>query len=297
MNENPATEGNAPAADTATAEDEKQETPGSFLRFVLLVALAALCFRSFAFTMFSIPSESMLPRLMVGDYLAASKWPYGYSKHSMPWDIPVIPGRIFADEPERGDIVIFKHPIDNTDYIKRVIGLPGDTVEMREGVLFLNGNAVEKVKIEDFIQPVDQHMLDAQERRRQEGFLAESPCRRLVFEETNTEGERQCRYPQFSETLPNGVKYNVLDLGPNPKDTYGPRIVPADTLFLLGDNRDNSQDSRFPAVAGGGLHFVPQNKLVGRASAMMWSTDGSAEWIKPWTWFSAARWERMGEGI
>ena len=249
-------------------------------------------FRSFIFSPFSIPSESMLPRLMIGDYFVAAKWPYGFTRYSLPMNAPLIPGHLFGDLPERGDVVVFKHPIDKADYIKRVIGLPGDTVEMREGVLFLNGEPVEKQPMADFLQRVDQHLLDA-------AALAgrESPCTWGGIEETLPDGERQCRYMRFRETLPSGVSYEVLDFGETGPDNWGPEIVPEDHVFLMGDNRDNSQDSRFRARAGGGVGWVPLDHLVGRASMMVWSTDGSAEWINPWTWFTAARWERMGEGI
>ena len=126
---------NAPAAEV----ESERESWGSFAGFVLKLALVVLVFRSFVFSPFSIPSESMLPRLWNGDYLLAAKWPYGFSKYSLPFELPVIPGRVLSDAPERGDVVIFKHPIDGTDYIKRVIGLPGDSVEIRAGRVVLNG--------------------------------------------------------------------------------------------------------------------------------------------------------------
>jgi len=261
--------------------EHQSETLGSFLLFLVKLALAVLIFRSFIFSPFSIPSESMLPRLMNGDYLVAAKWPYGYSDYSLPFSAPLIPGRLFAGQPERGDVVIFKHPIDNTDYIKRVIGLPGDTVAMRGGQLFLNGEPVAKERIEDFVIPVSPN----------------TDCAWAAVREADGEGGEQCRYARFRETLPSGRSYDVLDFGPTPQDDYGPLIVPEGTIFVMGDNRDNSQDSRFPAMPGGGVGLVPQENLVGRASAIMWSTDGSAEWIKPWTWFTAARWSRIGEGL
>lgn len=260
------------------AEEEQQESWGSFGLFVLKLALVVLIFRSFIFSPFNIPSESMLPRLWNGDYLLAAKWPYGFSKYSMPFNLPVIPGRVFASEPERGDIVIFKHPIDGTDYIKRVIGLPGDTIEVRDGQVVLNGKAIPKVRIEDFVIPASPN----------------TDCAWGATEETDAEGNTVCRYTRFRETLPNGVTYDVLDFGPAMNDNYTSRIVPEGRMFVMGDNRDNSQDSRVPASAGGGVGLVPQDNLVGRATVMMWSTDGSAEWVKPWTWFTAARFGRIG---
>ena len=231
----------------------------------------------------------MLPRLMIGDYFVAAKWPYGYTRYSLPLNAPLIPGRILGDLPERGDVVVFKHPIDKADYIKRVIGLPGDTVEVRDGVLVLNGEPVTKEPMADFVQRVDPHLLEA---ARLAGRT--SPCAWGGVEERLPDGARQCRYMRFRETLPTGASYEVLDFGPTPQDNWGPRIVPEGNVFLMGDNRDNSQDSRFPARAGRGVGWVPLDHLVGRASTMVWSTDGSAEWFMPWTWFTAARWDRLG---
>lgn len=274
------------------AKEDDKESLGSFLWFVIKLALIALAFRSFVYSPFSIPSESMLPRLMIGDYFVASKWPYGYTRYSLPLNAPLIPGRILGNLPDRGDVVVFKHPIDKVDYIKRVMGLPGDSVEMRDGVFVLNGEPVRKEQAADFVQPVDPHLIDA-------ARLAgrQSPCAWGGVEEARPDGGRQCRYMRFRETLPSGVSYEVLDFGTTDKDTWGPRIVPDGHVFMMGDNRDNSQDSRFPARPGGGVGWVPLDHLVGRASVMVWSTDGNAEWIKPWTWFTAARWDRMGDGI
>ncbi|WEK48371.1 MAG: signal peptidase I [Candidatus Andeanibacterium colombiense] len=247
-------------------------------------------FRSFAYAPFSIPSESMMPRLQIGDYLLASKWNYGFSNYSLPFGLRPFPkGRILASQPERGDVVIFKAPPrEKEDYIKRVIGLPGDQIQMVGGVLFINGVEVKKRRIADFVQPIDAAMLrDAKARERV------SACFSLKFEEQTPDG-RVCRYSQFVETLPNGIGYKVLDFGTTWQDDTPPRVVPDGMLFLMGDNRDNSMDSRFPAADGQGVGLVPQDNLVGKASVMIWSTDGSAEWIKPWSWFTAARWSRIG---
>lgn len=259
---------------------EKPETLGSFALFVLKLVIGVAIFRSFLFTPFTIPSESMLPGLMNGDYLVAAKWPYGYSRWSLPWSAPVIPGKIFASDPERGDVVIFKHPVDKVDYIKRAIGLPGDTVAMRDGQVILNGEPVKRVRIADFVLPMS----------------ANTGCTsagRVVAAPTG----QACVYMRFRETLPSGVSYDTLDFGATPQDNFGPVIVPEGHVFMMGDNRDNSADSRFEAAPGGGVGLVPEELLVGRASAVLWSTDGSASWINPVSWFTAARRERIGDGV
>lgn len=269
-----------------TAEEKKEE--GSFAVFLVKLVIVVLIFRTFIFATFSIPSESMLPRLMVGDYLFTAKWPYGYSQASMPFDIELWDGRIPDAVPDRGDVVVFKHPVDRQDYIKRVIGLPGDTVQVRGGVVYINGTAIRKERVEDFV-------------------VEQSPntvCRDPRFTEIDGAVTR-CRYPQFRETLPEGRSYNVLDFGAdtglnrwnvNPDETT-PQMVPEGMVFVMGDNRDASLDSRFPPESNYGVGFLPIENIVGRASFIAFSTDGGAEWIKPWTWFSAARWGRIGDGI
>ena len=253
------------------------------LRFFVTLALIAFALRSFIVAPFSIPSESMLPRLLVGDYLFVTKWPYGYSRHSLPWSIPLIPQRILARAPERGDVVVFKNPADNrTDYIKRVIGLPGDLVQLKGGQLILNGEPVPKVRIADLLDPISPN----------------SPCKptpesKIVIEGQLGEGAI-CRYPRYRETLPGGRTYEVLDIGAVAADDTPVFVVPDRHFFLMGDNRDRSADSRFPAAIGGGIGLVPEENLVGRALVSFFSTDGSAEWLKPWTWPAAARWSRIG---
>lgn len=270
-------QGSAVAGEPAApAKPAGKDTPGSFAWFVFKLALAVFVFRSFIFSFYSIPSESMLPRLWNGDYFIAAKWPYGYSRWSLPFNLPLIPGQVLSAPPQRGDVVVFKHPVDKVDYIKRVIGLPGDSVGMADGQVMLNGKPVRRARIGDFVLP-------------------NSPNTGCAW--GGAASPASCTYARFRETLPSGVTYDTLDFGPTPQDNFTPVIVPQDTVFVMGDHRDNSQDSRFPAAAGGGVGLVPQELLTARASGMVWSTDGSAEWHKPWTWFFAARGNRMGRGI
>ena len=259
----------------------RHESRGSYLRFVALLVLAVLAFRSFLFTPFTIPSESMLPSLIKGDYLIAAKWPYGWSRWSLPFDAPLIEGTIAAKLPERGDIAVFRHPVDRTEYIKRVIGLPGDSVAMRGGQLVLNGTAVPKRRFADFRIPVSPN----------------TSCAWGAAKEPAPDGAHQCRYARFEEVLPGGRSYLVLDFGATPQDDFGTVTVPAGHVFMLGDNRDNSQDSRFAARPGAGVGLVPTEMLAGRAEIVLFSTDGSAAWWNPLSWFTAARWNHIGERL
>ena len=272
----PADEAPAIPAKPAKKED-------SFPVFVLKLAIAVVLFRSLVFAPFYIPSESMLPRLVNGDYLLLAKWPYGFSRRSLPFGLPLLPEhRVLASDPARGDVVVFKAPAHfEEDWIKRVIGLPGDTVQMKGGQLWLNNAAIPKVRIADFEVAVSPN----------------TRCYSSQFMAKRADGADVCRYPRFTETLPGGKSYQVLDLGPRPKDDTDPVVVPEGSVFLMGDNRDNSEDSRYPADPAGGIGLVPIDNVLGRATVMMWSTDGGAEWLKPWTWFTAARWDRLGGGF
>jgi len=267
---------------SATTIDPPKKEKGivqDYAEFLLKLGIFVFILRSFIFAPFSIPSESMLPRLFVGDYLIVTKWNYGYSKHSLPWSIPLIPGRIFKSIPTRGDVVVFKAPPANdTDLIKRVIGVPGDVVQMRDGVLWLNGAPIPKVRIADFVQPVSPN----------------THCLTAEAAETATDGTARCRYARFRETLPGGKTYNVLDFGPTMPDNTQAYTVPENNIFMMGDDRDNSGDSRLEA---GGFGFVPIENVVGKAQFTVFSTDGSANYMLPWTWFTAARWGRIGEGF
>ena len=188
---------------------------------------------------FNIPSGSMQSTLLVGDYLFVSKLSYGYSRYSFPFGLNLFNGRLFASQPKRGDVIVFKTPADNsTDYIKRLIGMPGDRIEVRQGVVWLNGKEVPRRRVGDFI-------LD--------------------------EDGRVRSIPRYEETLPEGRTYFVLDEYNSPADNYGPVTVPAGHYFMMGDNRDNSADSRMPVGRGGGVSFVPFDNLVGRADFLFLS--------------------------
>jgi signal peptidase I len=248
-------------------------------RFLLLFFLFAILLRTFVVAPFMIPSGSMMPDLRIGDYLFVAKWPYGYSRYSIPFGLAAFEGRFWAGEPKRGDVVVFRYPGEDEDWVKRLIGLPGDRVQMRGGQLFLNGKAVPKVRVADWLMPV----------------TANSPCRYggRVRAPVVDRGEAVCRYPRFRETLPEGRSYEVLDQVEGIADDTPVYTVPAGHYFMMGDNRDDSADSRF-SLEQKGVGLLPGDYVIGRAMIAFFSTDGSAEWLKPWTWFSAARWERVG---
>jgi signal peptidase I len=217
---------------------------------VIYAVLIALVVRTVAFEPFNIPSSSMVPTLLVGDYLFVSKFSYGYSRYSLPLGLPLIPGRIFYTEPKRGDVAVFKLPADNkTDYIKRIIGLPGDRIQVKHGLLYINGEPVKRERIADY------------EIHNQLGSVT--------------------RVAQYIETLPNGRKHPIIERSDNgPLDNTGVYVVPPDHFFAMGDNRDNSQDSRVLREVG----YIPKQNLVGRAEFLFFSTDGSARLWQIWKW-------------
>ena len=236
---------------------------GETVRTIVYAVLIAGVIRTVAFEPFNIPSESMLPTLLVGDYLFVSKYAYGYSRHSLPWSPGLFSGRIVESMPERGDVAVFKLPRDNaTDYIKRIIGLPGDHIQMKGGRLILNGKLVERERVEDFAY--------------KDGFG------NVYF------------VPQYRETLPNGASYRTLDLLQNSDhDDTKEYVVPPAHYFAMGDNRDNSLDSRVNSAVG----FVPAENLVGRAEVLFFSTDGSARIWEVWKWPFAVRYHRLFQGL
>jgi signal peptidase I len=226
---------------------------------VFQALLIALLFRTFLFQPFNIPSGSMKETLLVGDYLFVSKFSYGYSHYSLPFSPRLFSGRIWSGAPERGDIVVFRLPKDDSvDYIKRVIGLPGDHIQMIGGVLHINGKPVERERIEDFV-------------------------------ETDAQGTTT-RTKRWRETLPNGVSYTTLDLVDNGfYDNTPVYQVPAGHYFMMGDNRDNSTDSRVLSQVG----YVPFENIVGRAQIIFFSIrEGEHAWMV-WRWPWAVRWNRL----
>jgi signal peptidase I len=236
------------------------------LKTVVYAILIALVVRTVAYEPFNIPSGSMIPTLLVGDYLFVSKFSYGYSRFSLPFGFPLLfpgrPARIFFHSPERGDVVVFKLPTDNsTDYIKRVIGLPGDNIQMRSGILYINDKAVPRKPIEDYLY--------------QEGDGAVIPMK------------------QYIEILPNGREHRIIKIGDDgPLDNTPVYQVPPGDYFMMGDNRDNSQDSRVMSAVG----YVPAENLIGKAQFIFWSLDGAQLW-EIWKLPFATRYDRFFHGI
>jgi signal peptidase I len=204
----------------------------------------------------------MYPTLEIGDYLFVSKYTYGYSRYSLPAGIPLIGGRIWYDAPQRGDVVVFKNPHEvHTDYIKRVIGLPGDRVQVKDGRLFINGEMVERTE-------TDKYMIDD---------YVDMP----EF------------YHQYYEKLPGGKEHRILEISDGERivDNTEEFVVPADSFFMMGDNRDRSNDSRIS------VGFVPKENLVGKAKFIFFSHNDKGSLFKPWTWYRAIRWRRIFRGI
>jgi signal peptidase I len=283
----PAQDPAATSAAGAPAADAKKGTDwwGEFKAIFWLV-LAVLAFHSFIAKPFYIPSESMMPVLLKGDRLVVSKYPYGWSWVSPSFHIwPRTDGRLLGSLPERGDIVIVTPPGQRADYIKRVIGLPGDRIELIGGVVFINGAEVRRERREPTMFPVDDNL----------------PCLpdqfRLDFRVTDAEGRTWCRMPVFREHLPNGRYYDTIDVGYSPVDDVAPILVPAGHVFLMGDNRDHSADSRVGLAEQGLGGPVPWENIGGRAEFITFSLDGSSSYFNPISWFTALRGGRAGSTL
>jgi signal peptidase I len=268
---------------------ETKESKGSAVwredRGLLWVLVAVLAFHSFVAKPFYIPSESMMPGLLKGDRLVVSKYPYGWSWVSPSFHVfPHWTGRMLGKMPKRGDIVIVTPPGQSDDYIKRVIGLPGDTVEVRRGRLVLNGRPVRSELRPPALIPIDPNVPCGDE---SSGSVASS------------NGRDYCRLPIVRESLPGGPTYDTIDLGISPGDDFGPVRVPADHVFLMGDNRDRSADSRFalgpPENGLGGP--VPWENIGGRAEFITFSLDGTTRIVNPVSWFEALRSGRAGRSL
>lgn len=255
------------------------------IRGLFLLLLAVLAFHSLVAKPFYIPTMSMMPNLLVGDRLVVSKYPYGWSWVSVSFHLlPPMKGRIMGSTPEYGDIVIATPQGVNADYIKRVIGRPGDTIEVRSGRVILNGEEVLRSVQPNLLLPVD----------------VNSPCNASDFpmlKMRGADGKFYCELPIVRETLPNGVSYNTIDLGPDyPLDDYGPYTVPAGHVFLMGDNRDRSADSRASREELGLGGAVPLENIGGRAEIVTFSLDGSTSW-NPATWWESLRGDRAGTSL
>ena len=248
-----------------TASTEQKRRKGGFaetLRVMVQALLLALVIRTFLFQSFNIPSGSMEATLLVGDYLFLSKYSYGYSHYSLPFSPPLFSGRIFGSEPKPGDVVVFRLPSDDqVDYIKRVIGLPGDRIQMIDGLLHINGTAVKRERAADYID--------------------------------RDEGPRPFRVKRWRETLPNGVSYYTLDHTDRGEyDNTEIYVVPSGHFFAMGDNRDDSLDSRVPP-ASGGVGYVPFENLIGQAKVIFFSIGDDGQAWQVWRWPSSLRWDRL----
>ncbi|MGE5148002.1 MAG: signal peptidase I [Candidatus Eiseniibacteriota bacterium] len=255
--------------EAAPAKAASQDSVWETIKTIFYAVLIALVVRTVAFEPFNIPSRSMLPTLLVGDYLFVSKYSYGYSRYSfsqfgisLPFSFGGDTGRILYHPVKRGDVVVFKLPRDNkTDFIKRIVGLPGDRIQMINGILNINGEPVKRQEIADFM---------------------------------DDRGDGQfVRYHQYIETLPNGVQHRILERSDEEiADNTGVYVVPPNNYFAMGDNRDNSLDSRIPPAAGG-VGFVPAANLVGRAEFLFFSIDENVHLWEFWQWPSAIRFSRI----
>lgn len=253
------------------------------IRGLAIMLLAVLAFHSLIAKPFYIPSTSMMPSLWVGDRLVVSKYPYGWSWASASFHLlPRSDWRVLPATPEYGDIVIPVHPIKDEDYIKRVVALPGDTIEVRAGQIILNGRPIKREVVPEVRLPFEPELL-----------CNGGPCLDAFeqFRRTGPDGRDYFDPPTWRETLPNGATYLTIDYVDQPLDNYGPYTVPADSVFVMGDNRDQSADSRAPAIANGLGDGVPLANIGGRAEFITFSLNGSTTW-NPASWVSSLRGDR-----
>jgi len=297
----------------SASEETKPVSKGSALwreiKGLLWVLLAVLAFHSFVAKPFYIPSESMMPGLLTGDRLVVSKYPYGWSyvsptipnpfaifrsvllRTGEPWGItlPFMHGRVLGHLPERGDIVIVTPPGKNEDYIKRVIGLPGDTLRMVDGELIINGKPVRRERRATQLIAVDPNLPCGKE------YPGDASL--LPYRSVGQDGKEYCKVPIVHEWLPNGRNFDTIDLGRTINDNFGPVVIPAGHVWLMGDNRDDSADSRVSEFQDGLGGPVPIENIGGRAEFITFSLDGSTVWYNPLTWLHAFRSGRAGHSL
>lgn len=258
---------NTPETDgMETVESPKGESWGEVFKTIFYAVVVAVVVRTFLFEPFNIPSGSMKSTLLIGDYLFVSKYSYGYSRFSFPLNLPLVSDRVMFTEPKRGDVIVFRLPKDvNINYIKRLIGLPGDTIQLKNSILYINGTAVKRERIGEYIE--------------------------------NIGDNRIRRVAQYRETLPGGKVHNILEYTDNLPSNYTLSdntplyTIPPGHYFGMGDNRDKSQDSRYLNDVG----FIPKENLIGRAEVIFFSIDGS--FLKFWNWFTSLRFTRFFTGI